>query len=57
MPDLTNKEKRTLKRLLQMGSGAEIAHRLAAHSNAKTTGRYDPRSDDVSVGEVEKIGI
>ena len=31
--------------------------KMAGHSNAKTTGLYDRRNDDVSVGEVERIGI
>jgi integrase/recombinase XerD len=31
--------------------------RMAGHSNTKTTGLYDRRNDDVSVGEVERIGI
>jgi integrase/recombinase XerD len=35
----------------------EVAQRMAGHSNAKTTGLYDRRNDDVSVGEVERIGI
>jgi hypothetical protein len=26
-------------------------------SNAKTTGLYDRRNDDISVGEAERIGI
>jgi integrase/recombinase XerD len=30
---------------------------MAGHSNAKTTELYDRRNDDVSVGEVERIGI
>jgi integrase/recombinase XerD len=30
---------------------------MAGHSNAKTTGLYDRRNDDISVGEVERIGI
>jgi hypothetical protein len=30
---------------------------MAGHSNAKTAVLYDRRSDDISVGEVEKIGI
>jgi hypothetical protein len=30
---------------------------LAGHSNAKTTGLYDRRNDDISIGEVERIGI
>ena len=40
------------------GSGRiEVAQRMAGHSNAKTTGFYERRNDDVSVGEVEWIGI
>src|SRR5271156_352839 len=40
-------------------NGGRIAglQRLAGASNAKTTGLYDRRNDDVSVGEVERIGI
>ena len=30
---------------------------MASHSNAKTTGLYDRRNDDVNVGEVERTGI
>jgi hypothetical protein len=30
---------------------------MADHANAKTTGLYDLRNDDISVGEVERIGI
>jgi integrase/recombinase XerD len=30
---------------------------MAGHSNAKTTGLYDRRSDEISLDEVEKIGI
>jgi hypothetical protein len=30
---------------------------MAGHSNAITPGLYDRRNDDISVGEVEKIGI
>ena len=30
---------------------------MAGHADAKTTGLYDRRSDDISVGEVERIGI
>ena len=29
----------------------------AGHSNAKTTALYDRRNDDISVGEVERVGI
>ena len=35
----------------------EIAQRMAGHSNAKTTGLYDRRNDDISVSEVERAGI
>ena len=42
---------------LTNGGRIEVAQRMAGHSNAKTTGLYDRRSDDISVGEVERIGI
>jgi integrase/recombinase XerD len=42
---------------LTNGGRIEVAQRMAGHSNAKTTGLYDRRNDDVSVSEVEKIGI
>jgi integrase len=42
---------------LTNGGRIEIAQRMAGHSNAKTTGLYDRRNDDVSAGEVERIGI
>ena len=42
---------------LTNGGRIEVAQRMAGHSNAKTTGLYDRRSDDVSVSEVERIGI
>ena len=38
---------------LTNGGRIEVAQRMAGHSNAKTTGLYD----DISVGEVERIGI
>jgi site-specific recombinase XerD len=41
---------------LTNGGRIEVAQRMAGHSNAKTTGLYDRRGDDISVGEVE-IGI
>ncbi len=42
---------------LTNGGRIEIAQRLAGHANAKTTGLYDRRNDEISVGEIEKIGI
>jgi integrase/recombinase XerD len=42
---------------LTNGGRIEVAQRMACHSNAKTTGLYDRRNDDISVGEVERIGI
>ena len=37
---------------LTNGGRIEVAQRMAGHSNAKTTGLYDRRNDDISVGEV-----
>jgi integrase len=42
---------------LTNGGKLEIAQRMAGHSNAKTTGLYDRRNDDISISEVEKVGI
>ena len=42
---------------LTNGGKLEIAQRMAGHANAKTTGLYDRRNDDISVSEVEKVGI
>ena len=42
---------------LTNGGKLEIAQRMAGHSNAKTTGLYDRRDDDISLSEVERIGI
>jgi integrase/recombinase XerD len=42
---------------LTNGGHIEGAQRMAGHSNAKTTSLYERRNDDVSVGEVERIGI
>lgn len=35
----------------------EIAQRMAGHESARTTGLYDRRDDDISLDEVERIGI
>lgn len=42
---------------LANGGKLEIAQRMAGHSNAKTTGLYDRRNDDISISEVERVGI
>jgi site-specific recombinase XerD len=42
---------------LTNGGRIEVAQKMAGHSNAKTTGLYDRRNDDISVGEIERIGI
>lgn len=42
---------------LTNGGRIEVAQRMAGHSNAKTTGLYDRRNDDVHIGEVERIGF
>ena len=42
---------------LRNGGRIEVTQRMAGHSNAKTTGLYDRRNDDVSLDEVERIGI
>lgn len=42
---------------LTNGGRIEVAQGIAGYSNAKTTGLYDRRNDDISVGEVERIGI
>ena len=42
---------------LTNGGRIEVAQRMAGHSNTKTTGLYDRRNDDISIGEIERIGI
>jgi integrase/recombinase XerD len=42
---------------LTNGGRIEVAQRMAGHANPKTTGLYDRRNDDISVGEVERPGI
>jgi integrase/recombinase XerD len=42
---------------LKNGGRIEVAQRMANHSNAKTAGLYDRRNDDLSLDEVERIGI
>ncbi len=42
---------------LKNGGKLEIAQQMAAHESARTTGLYDRRSDEISLDEVERIGI
>jgi len=42
---------------LNNGGRLEIAQQMAAHESSRTTGLYDRRSDEVSLDEVERIGI
>ena len=42
---------------LKNGGRLEIAQQMAAHESARTTGLYDRRSDEVSLDEIERIGI
>jgi len=42
---------------LRNGGRLEIAQQMAAHESARTTGLYDRRSDEISLDEVERIGI
>jgi integrase/recombinase XerD len=42
---------------LKNGGRLEVAQQMAAHESAQTTGLYDRRSDEVSLDEVERIGI
>ena len=42
---------------LRNGGRLEVAQQMAAHESSRTTGLYDRRSDEVSLDEVERIGI
>ena len=42
---------------LTNGGKLEVAQRMAGHANAKTTGLYDRRSDEIELSEVERVGI
>jgi integrase/recombinase XerD len=42
---------------LKNGGRIEVAQKMAGHSSARTTGLYDRRGDEVSLDEVERIGI
>jgi hypothetical protein len=42
---------------LKNGGKLEIAQQMAAHESTRTTGLYDRRSDEISLDEVERIGV
>ena len=42
---------------LKNGGKLETAQHMAGHESPRTTSLYDRRSDDVSLDEVERIGI
>lgn len=42
---------------LKNGGRIEVAQQMAAHESSRTTGLYDRRPDEVSLDEVERIGI
>lgn len=42
---------------LKNGGKLEIAQQMAAHESARTTGLYDRRGDEISLDEVERVGI
>jgi site-specific recombinase XerD len=39
------------------GGRIEVVHCMARYSNAKTRGLSDKRNEDISVGEVARVGI
>ena len=39
------------------GSKLEHAQQIAAHANSKTTQLYDRRDEEISLDEIERIGI
>jgi integrase/recombinase XerD len=42
---------------LRNGGKLEIAQQMAAHESSRTTGLYDRQNDEISLDEVERIGI
>jgi len=42
---------------LTNGGKLKIVQRMAGHSNAKTTGLYDRRNDEISVSEIGRVSI
>jgi site-specific recombinase XerD len=42
---------------LKNGGRLEVAQQMAGHGSLRTTGLYERRGDDVSLGEVERIAL
>ena len=42
---------------LKNGGRLEIAQQIAAHESSRTTGLYDRRGDEISLDEIERVGI
>jgi integrase/recombinase XerD len=42
---------------LKNGGRLEVAQQMAGHESSRTTGLYDRRGDEISLDEVERIGI
>ena len=40
---------------LKNGGRLEIAQQMAGHESSRTTGLYDRRGDEISLGEIERI--
>ncbi len=57
IPDGTKYLKVTMVDLNNTDAKLEHAQQIAGHSDPKTTLLYDRRSDEISLDEVEKIGV
>ena len=42
---------------LKNGGRLEIAQQMANHESARTTGLYDRRGDEITLDEIERVGI
>ena len=56
---VTNQTSRATGKTAYLKNGGKLEHAqaMAAHSSTRTTQLYDRRSDEVSLDEVERIGI
>jgi integrase/recombinase XerD len=42
---------------LKNGERLEIAEQMANHESCRTTGLYDRRGDEITLDEIERVGI